>query len=151
MRSVLFVMVVTACAPSPQGPVHSPGAPAETSPVSTAMGGSAPEPRSGWYCYEKRTDGGAMSWCERTIDACTSAAEADKAAAEPGQSWSACASQARAYCYSFHVQKDERTVETCVTSGDECTRVSATAAAMSFRESDSYPIAGTITPCAETP
>jgi hypothetical protein len=151
MRWMLCSIVVAACAPSPQGPVHAPGAPESPSPVSTAIGGSAPAPTAGWFCYEKRSGESAMSWCERSLDACTSAAEADMGAAEPGESWSVCAAADRAFCYGFRVQKDQRAVQTCVTSEAECTRVSAAAVAMSSRVSESYPIAGSVTPCVELP
>jgi hypothetical protein len=151
MRSVLLVIVATACAPSPQGPVHAPGAPPEASPVSMSTGGSAPAPRSGWYCYEKRVLDLKMTWCERTLDACKAAAGTEMGSAEPGSAWSSCDAADRAYCYSFHAQVDEHEVEACYTTAAECADVNEIAIKMSSRKGDLYPVPGSVTACVENP
>ena len=149
MRSVLLVLVVTACAPSPQGPIHAPGAPEPASPVSTSIGGSAPAPRSGWYCYEKRVANARMTWCERTLDGCKAAAAAEMGGASSGQQWSPCDAADQAYCYRFREQKDQREIEACYTTATECAGVSDTAVTMSSRTGDAYPVPGSVTPCTE--
>ena len=150
MRSVLMMIVVTACAPSPQGPVHAPGAPAEASPVSTSMGGSTPEPSSGWFCYESRLDPYTMTWCARTLDECASLRDIEMGHTRPGWSWSACEPHDRAYCYSFDDQKEREELRSCYTSAAECDHVHATAIELAAEPGDEHPVPGTITPCVET-
>jgi hypothetical protein len=151
MRSVLLVFVMAACAPSPQGPVHAPGAPPEASPVSMSTGGSAPEPSSGWFCYVKRSGDAEQSWCERSLEKCKSAGEIEMGAARPGDSWSTCAAADRAFCYGFHEQKTERAIDACYETRRECEHVLTSAIDLSTREGDGYPIAGTVRPCVESP
>jgi hypothetical protein len=151
MRIMLLVFAVAACAPSPQGPVHAPGAPTEASPMSVATGGSTPEPRSGWFCWVDHKPSKEWTGCARTLDECNTLEQGARNG-DAGPSWDSCAPRDRAFCFSYRERDDQTEVEECFANPSECGRMQEYLdATASNGDKDLDAVAGSVTACAENP
>ena len=141
-----------ACAHSSNTP---PPAPPPTNNVSTNTPPPSDPPPSGgqgWWCFKSTSakDGSSLTSCERTQQECqTDVNEQQNDPDQQGDQWTACASQASAYCFTFLPHDGDTQISMCEGSFSECDQFRSHLDNASNANPDQWAKPGSVSMCSE--